>query len=85
MLHFLLEALAATCRASARTNARSETSAALSTRLVFLACARVQDCRSRLVRGRRRSAMIRLPIPSVDAAVVHGDGRAERISRRIDF
>jgi hypothetical protein len=29
--------------------------------------------------------MIRLPIPSVDAVVVDGDGRAERISRRIDF
>jgi hypothetical protein len=29
--------------------------------------------------------MIRLPIRSVDAVVVHGDGRAERISRRIDF
>jgi hypothetical protein len=29
--------------------------------------------------------MIRLPIPNVDAVDVHGDGRAERISRRIDF
>jgi hypothetical protein len=26
-----------------------------------------------------------LPTRSVDAAVVHGDGRAERVSRRIDF
>jgi hypothetical protein len=29
--------------------------------------------------------MIRLPIPSVDALLFTVNGRAERISRRIDF
>ncbi len=63
----------AACRARARTNARSDASALLPLRPLSFTRARAQCRRPRPVRGRRLSAMIRLPIPSVDAAVVHGE------------
>jgi hypothetical protein len=80
MLQFSLEALACGL-ARKRANERTERSICGVIGLCGIPCLRASaQPPPRPVRGRRLSAMIRLPIPSVDAVVVHGDGRAERIS-----